>query len=773
MKRHKAGATLGTWSQWHHSSECSIGARGQDPVGAVYLDGTDWLSIPDHADMQPSDKNGDKPFTVEQWVKVEEFVDGRSTFDVNGDYMLLYQNYGEDRNNNAWITILGDSDEQHPHRATCGVRDENHDSISLHSSTSLVLDEWIHIACVFKRDDIDVAPGAEDGYEDEELILYMNGKLEDFSHTAMQGIRNGGGAPILLGAHGWISDMGPNDGSRRESFSNRFKGRIAQFKYWDVPLSAYEIQKGMFSMPDTFDPHLVAYAAFHGDSPLRTAEDTGAQHDMQLMTHGADGSVQPKLQATTVLVRTVTIRGDCSTGSTNIQSALACPQRLTSYPAGRIEVFHPTVGWGTVCGHGYWQDDGAANVVCRALGYTSGSLYTYGVSHVTNSLMPIVAGWRTCQGTESSILDCSPDGAPTDRECRYGCDSSCTHSLDQGATCFNSATHLGSLQPQIRTCTGMDRYATLGPASADVDQEVRFGCIEYQTARCEFSTLAADNGGTAATVVQATRAFAICAETGEEQGFCHGLLSTSSHLSNQDVCAPPPGCSGRVTAWLQDGSCFTATGVGTDCNNGGAGTCDGLFGHGVPANGCTCAIRDVRTQAILTITYVPGASLTDCLRVQIGFHIRIPFAVNVAGSFSFRLHADYGRGGYFGINGMSHTGGGMWGHGQTDATSLNAGDHEFESLGFEDCCDGHAELEVHLLCDGPNSPWRIVQTSKNSDTAAAGQACYQCSTSAASVAQLNCASETDTQCGATGAMMQTGVCADAVECGTPGADWHC
>lgn len=116
----------------------------------------------------------------------------------------------------------------------------------------------------------------------------------------------------------------------------------------------------------------------------------------------------------------------------------------------------------------------------------------------------------------------------------------------------------------------------------------------------------------------------------------------------------------------------------------------------------------------------------------------------------------------------------MWGHGQTDDTSLSQGDHEFESLGFEDCCDGHAELEVHLPCDGPQSPWRIVQTSKQaSDTAAAGQACYQCSTSAASVAQLNCASETDSQCGATGAMMQTGACADAVECGTPGTNWGC
>ena len=39
-----------------------------------------------------------------------------------------------------------------------------------------------------------------------------------------------------------------------------------------------------------------------------------------------------------------------------------------------------------------------------------------------------------------------------------------------------------------------------------------------------------------------------------------------------------------------------------------------------------------------------------------------------------------------------------------------AGDHEFEALGFEDCCDGFAHLEVHLPCDAAPSPWRIVSS---------------------------------------------------------------
>ena len=49
---------------------------------------------------------------------------------------------------------------------------------------------------------------------------------------------------------------------------------------------------------------------------------------------------------------------------------------------GRIEVLAPLPGdpegcpiWGSVCGHEFWENDEPANVVCRALGYTSGSLY--------------------------------------------------------------------------------------------------------------------------------------------------------------------------------------------------------------------------------------------------------------------------------------------------------------------------------------------------------------------------------------------------------------
>ena len=76
---------------------------------------------------------------------------------------------------------------------------------------------------------------------------------------------------------------------------------------------------------------------------------------------------------------------------------------------------------------------------------------------------------------------------------------------------------------------------------------------------------------------------------------------------------------------------------------------------------------------------------------DIAFHIRIPFHVYTPGQYSFRMHADYGLGSFIGVDGAEHTPGNTWGHLQSDPVMLTAGDHEFEALGFEDCCDGHAE----------------------------------------------------------------------------------
>ena len=126
--------------------------------------------------------------------------------------------------------------------------------------------------------------------------------------------------------------------------------------------------------------------------------------------------------------------------------------------------------------------------------------------------------------------------------------------------------------------------------------------------------------------------------------------------------------------------------------------------------------------------------------VDIGFHIRIPFHTNIAGSYTFRFHADYGLGSFIGVDGAEHTPGNTWGHLQTDPAQLSAGDHEFESLGFEDCCDGHSELEVHLPCDRPTGVWRVVTAGSSS--------CMTCTPPPSQT----CASQTSSagQCGTTG-----------------------
>jgi hypothetical protein len=94
----------------------------------------------------------------------------------------------------------------------------------------------------------------------------------------------------------------------------------------------------------------------------------------------------------------------------------------------------------------------------------------------------------------------------------------------------------------------------------------------------------------------------------------------------------------------------------------------------------------------------------------IGFHIRIPFQCHFAGTYHFRMHADYGMGSFIGIDGAEHTPGNIWGHLSANDVNLREGDHDFEALGFEDCCDGHAELEVHFPCDRPDSVWRTIQS---------------------------------------------------------------
>jgi hypothetical protein len=335
---------------------------------------------------------------------------------------------------------------------------------------------------------------------------------------------------------------------------------------------------------------------------------------------------------------------------------------------GRIEVFNPQAmhennpqrgTWGTVCGHWTWDNNNAADIACRQLGYASGEIYTFGHSNQLPNL-PIVSGWRVCDGHEANIMACplGRENDCADPECLMGClgadglqgtnddtiDPRCVHSIDQGAICHNEDA---PSQVALPTCQGSDHMLS----GQDTSQPVVFSCIEFYSTQCTYDITNTNLANGLGSFADAMRAFAVCADAAmEPPGYCHGSLTSAASLANHVVCR------------------------GNQQNNED-------WRVGVDAGGMT---------------------------ENIGFHVRIPFRVNMPGSYSFRMHADYGLGSYVGVDGAEFTPGNIYNHIQTAPQSLSLGEHEFESLGFEDCCDGFAQLEVHLPCDAMASPWRIV-----------------------------------------------------------------
>ena len=112
-----------------------------------------------------------------------------------------------------------------------------------------------------------------------------------------------------------------------------------------------------------------------------------------------------------------------------------------------------------------------------------------------------------------------------------GVDSSCLHSLDQGAVCF-SASEPSQLMPSIQPCQGCKYGCSSGGqahghTSGNVNnQPVIFGCIDFYSAHCNFDATA--GGG---SYEAALAEFAVCAEAvPEPQGYCHGALPTAGAL---------------------------------------------------------------------------------------------------------------------------------------------------------------------------------------------------------------------------------------------------
>jgi hypothetical protein len=157
--------------------------------------------------------------------------------------------------------------------------------------------------------------------------------------------------------------------------------------------------------------------------------------------------------------------------------------------------------------------------------------------------------------------------------------------------------------------------------------------------------------------------------------------------------------------------------------------CRANVGGGLPCTTRTDVAENLHAQGSC-----PGAA-NNGGGVGIAFHTEIPFTTTCLDDqvYEFRFHADYGRGGFIRFNdgavgalsgatsggvtsGNSYVGGDIWGYVEVNEVALGRGNHVFEALGFEGCCDGHSELDMQL----PNSDaWLRVKTGAQADFVAA------------------------------------------------------
>ena len=92
--------------------------------------------------------------------------------------------------------------------------------------------------------------------------------------------------------------------------------------------------------------------------------------------------------------------------------------------SGRVEIYHPTLGWGTVCDDEWDIKDG--HVLCRQLGFV-GANKTRNEAYYGRGSDPILLDDVQCSGNESFIWDCDHRGWNQ---------HNCYHSEDAGVECY-------------------------------------------------------------------------------------------------------------------------------------------------------------------------------------------------------------------------------------------------------------------------------------------------------------------------------------------------
>ena len=92
---------------------------------------------------------------------------------------------------------------------------------------------------------------------------------------------------------------------------------------------------------------------------------------------------------------------------------------------GRIEVYHASFGWGTVCDDSWGETD--SNVACRHLGFIGANATRKG-AYFGRGSGPILLDDVQCTGKESYIWDCRHSG--------WNNVAFCDHGEDVGVECY-------------------------------------------------------------------------------------------------------------------------------------------------------------------------------------------------------------------------------------------------------------------------------------------------------------------------------------------------
>ena len=97
---------------------------------------------------------------------------------------------------------------------------------------------------------------------------------------------------------------------------------------------------------------------------------------------------------------------------------------------GRVEIYHPSFGWGTVCGLFRKWTKVEGRVVCRQLNFTGANAVIWHSNYYGRGSGPILLGNIKCTGNESYIWECSHLGWNVyDPNCDL-------HRFDVGVDCY-------------------------------------------------------------------------------------------------------------------------------------------------------------------------------------------------------------------------------------------------------------------------------------------------------------------------------------------------